>query len=460
MLKWARHVSFRSKIVLAPLCAIVCMVGVGLIGYVANNSLSGSLLALGETRVPKIIRAAALEQRLANIHILVNQSLAWEGAGFRAEKIAQLDTRIAVELADYGGRLQAAADEPGLDATERDQLAVMLAEFDKYRGSATEALDIKTGMLANAVFHMTTMESAFRRLNVAAQALIAHEHAQSGAAVVDARALAAKNQVAIVGGFALALGAALAIAALMARATHADFREKNAALTCAYKVIEEASLTDPLTGLRNRRFLEQQLDADISLCVRRYEQWRSQPGGTMPVDADLVFFMVDIDHFKVLNDTHGHAAGDRVLAQMRQRLQQAFRESDYLVRWGGEEFLVVARGTRRSEAVSIAERIRRAVGGQAFELDGGLQLLKTCSVGFACFPFLPDRPRELGWAEVVEVADQALYMAKHAGRDTWVGLESGDATGGEAVRQWLAGGQHQPPQSGLLRVLRQAADPA
>jgi diguanylate cyclase (GGDEF)-like protein len=134
--------------------------------------------------------------------------------------------------------------------------------------------------------------------------------------------------------------------------------------------------------------------------------------------------MVDLDHFKDVNDRHGHAAGDAVLVQMQERLREVFRESDYLVRWGGEEFLVLARATRRDEAKVVAERIRRAVADREFLLPDGERLHKTCSIGFACFPFLPAAPRLLSWSEVVELADQALYLAKHGGRNAWAAIYS------------------------------------
>jgi diguanylate cyclase (GGDEF)-like protein len=111
--------------------------------------------------------------------------------------------------------------------------------------------------------------------------------------------------------------------------------------------------------------------------------------------------------------------------QMRQRLSQVFHETDYLIRWGGEEFLIVARATDRSHAEALAEQIRLAVAGEDFPLDDDRSLNKTCSVGFACFPFLTEHPRTLAWLEVVEVADMALYIAKRSGRNAWVGLSAG-----------------------------------
>lgn len=182
--------------------------------------------------------------------------------------------------------------------------------------------------------------------------------------------------------------------------------------------LEQASLTDALTGLRNRRFLQQQIDHDVAQALRRYDGAR----GEAVADADLLFFMVDIDHFKQVNDTHGHAAGDAVLVQMRERLREVFRESDYLVRWGGEEFLVVARGLSRDGAAQLAERIRIAVAARPFRIDDHLQLPKTCSIGFAALPFLTREPAAIGWPEVVDIADAGLYLAKRQGRNAWVGL--------------------------------------
>ncbi|TFV98572.1 GGDEF domain-containing protein [Oxalobacteraceae bacterium OM1] len=209
------------------------------------------------------------------------------------------------------------------------------------------------------------------------------------------------------------------------RATQRQLMEKNLELEQAYRQLEEQSLKDPLTGLRNRRFLTEQLDRDVSLTLRRYED-HARHGSPPPVDDDLVFFMIDFDHFKQLNDQHGHPAGDAVLVQLRERLESVFRESDYLVRWGGEEFLAVARGTHRTEAPALAERVRLAIGGAPFLIPGGRTVHKTCSIGFACFPFLPQRPRWANWAQAIEFADKALYMAKHSGRDGWVGLHAAE----------------------------------
>lgn len=152
-------------------------------------------------------------------------------------------------------------------------------------------------------------------------------------------------------------------------------------------------------------------------------------------DADLIFFLFDIDHFKQVNDEHGHAAGDAVIVQMCGRLVEVFRDTDYLVRWGGEEFLVVARGTARTHAAELAERARAAVADQPFALDDDRLLSKTCSIGFCSFPLSTQHASTLRWDAVVNISDAALYAVKNAGRNGWLGALSADSESAEA---WLA----------------------
>jgi diguanylate cyclase (GGDEF)-like protein len=223
------------------------------------------------------------------------------------------------------------------------------------------------------------------------------------------------------------------VLALKVRERTADLHAVTLALRRESEALAEASLTDPLTGLRNRRFLVQQIDADIALALRRHES----PGGvgTPPAsDAELIFFVVDIDYFKAVNDRHGHAAGDAVIQQMRDRLQTVFRDSDYLVRWGGEEFLIVARGTTRLHAAELAERARVAVAERPFDLDDGTLLTKTCSVGFCCFPLSLAHPAALSWSDTVKLADGALLLVKRGGRNGWLGVLSARSDSAEDLR--------------------------
>ncbi|HEX5343676.1 MAG TPA: sensor domain-containing diguanylate cyclase [Duganella sp.] len=244
-------------------------------------------------------------------------------------------------------------------------------------------------------------------------------------------------------------------------ATQEQLLEKNLELERAYKALEEVSLTDQLTGLRNRRFFLQNVDADVAMSLRGYEagNHRELTECDLQTPNDLVFFMVDLDHFKEVNDRYGHAAGDSILVQMQERLREVFRESDYVIRWGGEEFLVLARATHRDEAAGVAERMRRAVAERDFTLPDGGRLSKTCSIGFACFPFLPAQPRLLSWPQVVELADQGLYIAKRSGRNGWAALYSTETTRADGVFPRLMQQLGEAVAEGEVRLVTNLAGP-
>ena len=189
--------------------------------------------------------------------------------------------------------------------------------------------------------------------------------------------------------------------------------------------LEEASLTDPLTGLRNRRFLNKFIGADTAIVARNYANAHADNNGASPIDSDLVFMLLDLDHFKQVNDQHGHNAGDQVLEQLSDVLRDVLRESDYLIRWGGEEFLLVMRFCLREQAVEMAERIRQTIANHAFAIESGATLKITCSIGFAPYPFYSNKPAALSWEQTIDIADRALYTAKQNGRNCWIGVESG-----------------------------------
>jgi diguanylate cyclase (GGDEF)-like protein len=187
--------------------------------------------------------------------------------------------------------------------------------------------------------------------------------------------------------------------------------------------LREASTTDPLTGLRNRRYLDSRVTSDLQLCLRHYTEGRHRSPDD---EADLLVMLMDLDHFKRINDRHGHAAGDQVLVEFARRLRLVFRESDVLVRWGGEEFLALARGGARRGATELAARFNAAVREQPFTLPNGQPLSVTVSIGFAVFPLDPEAPRAWGWDATLSLADAALYAAKAQGRDGYVGTLRAD----------------------------------
>ncbi|TDP62567.1 ligand-binding sensor domain-containing diguanylate cyclase [Roseateles toxinivorans] len=215
------------------------------------------------------------------------------------------------------------------------------------------------------------------------------------------------------------------------------------------RVLELASISDPLTGLYNRRFLAEHIEPAIAASLRRARD--SRPGH--PVDTDTLFFLIDIDHFKRVNDLYGHAAGDAVLVHFCRRLQAVMRASDYLVRWGGEEFLAVARDTDRARAEELAERIRAVVADSPFVLDDGRTLNISCSIGFACLPFVAPHPLALCWQDVVKLADMALLGAKRAGRNSWVGLSAAPLAQADLLLALAQVDPHPALRSGDLLVV-------
>ena len=122
----------------------------------------------------------------------------------------------------------------------------------------------------------------------------------------------------------------------------------DARIRSSRRALEQQSLSDPLTGLRNRRYLHHCINEDLARVQRNY-------ANSKPERGDLIFMMVDIDHFKSVNDQYGHAAGDQVLVQATAILQASVRESDTLIRWGAR-ILIVARDTNHLEAQDLAER--------------------------------------------------------------------------------------------------------
>lgn len=173
---------------------------------------------------------------------------------------------------------------------------------------------------------------------------------------------------------------------------------------------EQLSLSDALTHLGNRRFLEQHIGRELSLLDRtRHES----------PEAALGIYLFDIDHFKAVNDRFGHAVGDEVLVEMGRRIKLATRGADLLVRWGGEEFLLVARVDNQARCAHIADRILRAVNGEPFALAGHGRIAITCTIGSVTCPFI-DGDNAAIWNQLVAIADQALYLGKVSGRNRWV----------------------------------------
>jgi len=162
----------------------------------------------------------------------------------------------------------------------------------------------------------------------------------------------------------------------------------------------ESALRDGLTKLFNKRYFSDRLDGELRFASRH--------------QAQLALLMLDLDHFKRVNDDHGHLAGDTVLAEVAAMLAGAVRNEDVVARFGGEEFAIVLRATGRPEAMVLAERLRKRIAGLAIDLEDGSEPIRvTISIGVAAFPEVAcEAP-----ADLIDAADRALYRAKEAGRD-------------------------------------------
>lgn len=191
-----------------------------------------------------------------------------------------------------------------------------------------------------------------------------------------------------------------------------ELRVANESLVQYSQQLEEVSNTDALTGLWNRRYLLEQLPKDLA----HFNRELASPGKEGHV---MAFALVDLDYFKTVNDTHGHAAGDEVLKNVAKLLVHQVREGDYVVRWGGEEFLIVFRPMAKEQPPNVAERIRSAIEASQVTINDHETLNVTCSLGFSEYPLAADGSDKLGWEEIVELADQALYYVKENGRNGW-----------------------------------------
>jgi diguanylate cyclase (GGDEF)-like protein len=185
-------------------------------------------------------------------------------------------------------------------------------------------------------------------------------------------------------------------AVLRTKALQDELRQKNKQMEELLAKVEFLAVTDPLTGLFNRRRLEAVLK----------DEWRAVKRYKNPISC----LIVDIDHFKVVNDTFGHRAGDSVLKEVAAIIKQSLREVDTVARWGGEEFLIILPRTDKNNAGTVASRIAEAIAKKKFDQFPGGNI--TVSIGISGFSDSVDTPDKL-----INSADFALYEAKAKGRN-------------------------------------------
>jgi diguanylate cyclase (GGDEF)-like protein len=233
------------------------------------------------------------------------------------------------------------------------------------------------------------------------------------------------------------LAIVFALAALVVGILYRKIRQTNAQLEVKNLELKHQSSRDPLTSLYNRRHYQD--------FMRTHEQMEKR--GVCATGEELVgaLFLLDVDHFKQVNDNHGHAAGDAVLKMMAENLREILRETDMIVRWGGEEFLAFLPAVSRNGIDDIAQRILTGIAAQPVDYQG-TPIPVRVSIGFAPFPLAPGG-QSLTWERAVNLVDMALYLAKSHGRNRAYGIRgfaNFEQTTMEAIEQdleraWRAG---------------------
>ena len=205
-----------------------------------------------------------------------------------------------------------------------------------------------------------------------------------------------------------ALAGCVVLVAVLMGVAYQRIRKTNQALAHSNETLKVQSERDPLTGLANRRHFQ---------AVIKQASEGGQLSGSI--------FLIDIDHFKRINDLHGHASGDHVLIEVARRLGHAVREDDLVVRWGGEEFLIWVQSPDPVLAQHLAQRLLDLIAGAPMPLgDAAKQNIGvTASLGFATLP-MPPHGLRLGWERAIDLVDTVMYMAKAHGRNRAYGIES------------------------------------
>jgi diguanylate cyclase (GGDEF)-like protein len=203
-----------------------------------------------------------------------------------------------------------------------------------------------------------------------------------------------------------------ALSSIIVGILYRKVRNANAALREKNLELKQQSVRDPLTGLYNRRHFQE--------FMRNHQQVEKRGAGTSGEEIVGALFLLDVDHFKHINDSHGHAAGDAVLKSISDGLREILRETDMIVRWGGEEFLAFLPAIPKSGLDEVARRLLTGISATEIQFQGQA-LSVNVSIGFAPFPLAPGG-QPLPWERAVNLVDMALYLAKGHGRNRAYGV--------------------------------------
>jgi diguanylate cyclase (GGDEF)-like protein len=209
--------------------------------------------------------------------------------------------------------------------------------------------------------------------------------------------------------------------------------------------LRKVAITDPQTGTYNRQYIKQRIHEDLAMVRRAHAS--AQPS------VYLGFVLVNLDHFRRVNDEQGHEAGDEVLRQVTAVLAQVVREMDTVIRWDSDELLILLRQIDRGHIREVSERIIRGVRNHSFQLPDNVSVSLSCSAGYCHYP-LGDLDR-FSWEDIVKLAGNALALAKEYGRDRSIGIGEGERRFDRVGARLAIEDLKTAEQRGYVRVLRE-----
>lgn len=183
------------------------------------------------------------------------------------------------------------------------------------------------------------------------------------------------------------------------------------------KELHSLSFRDPLTNLHNRRYVWEFISQQASNFTQQMSLPEALSRAVSVTDKTMVIIIVDLDHFKQINDQYGHDAGDRVLIQVARRIRAAVRFDDVVVRWGGEEFLILCPLVQKENVDHVVRKVQIGINTDPMEVKDDLLVPVTASLGMIAFPPVPSSPRAFSFEQCIALADKALYTSKESGRN-------------------------------------------
>ncbi|WP_229503883.1 diguanylate cyclase [Massilia putida] len=391
----------------ALLSALTLERGIGADAMVSNTlvNLSDSYLKQQDWRRALTYAQQALEQA-EKLHddglaatARVNAGQAYLGMGRLAEGKKHIE-----EGMDWYQRSGNKPDQQGVlveygDALERaGDLAGALAAYHRERALSNELFETRR---QKAMMELQEQYEADKRKR---QIEMLRQENQVKSTELDNRRLQQRIW------WLLAL--VFALASVIVGILYRKVRHANAQLEVKNQELKQQSARDPLTALYNRRHFQE--------FMRSHQEIERRGAGTSGEEIVSAMFLLDVDHFKNINDTYGHGAGDAVLREIADALREILRETDMIVRWGGEEFLAFLPAVPRGSLDEVARRLLAGIPQRSIDYQG-TRLSVNVSIGFAPFP-LVQGGGNISWERAINIVDMALYLAKGHGRNRAYGV--------------------------------------